>query len=66
MGLRKKLALTVDQQHKGQSTTLKEVCDQYVDLDYGKSARPTANVSSIYRELYEEFCETLRLDFFDD
>jgi xylulokinase len=60
------LTLTVDQRHKGMSTTLKEVCDQYVDLDYGKSARPTANVSSIYRELYEEFCETLKVEFFDD
>ncbi len=27
---------------------------EYVDLDYGKSARPTADVSSIYRELYED------------
>ena len=60
------LALAVDQRHKGKSTSLREVCDQFVDLDYDKSARPTPRVSSIYRQLYEEFCEKLREEFFDD
>jgi xylulokinase len=60
------LALAVDQRHKGASSSLKEVCDRYVDLDYGKSARPRPNMSSIYRKLYEEFCEMLRMEFFND
>jgi xylulokinase len=60
------LALAVDQRHKGMSTSLREVCDQYVDLDFSKSARPRLPVSSIYRELYEEFCELLRVEFFND
>jgi xylulokinase len=60
------LALAVDQRHKGISTSLREACDQYVDLDYGKSARPTPQVASVYRELYEEFCERLRVEFFGD
>jgi FGGY family of carbohydrate kinases, C-terminal domain len=36
------LALSVDQRHKGMSTSLREVCDRYVELDFGKSARPDA------------------------
>jgi len=60
------LALAVDQRQKGASRSLKEVCDRYVDLDYGKSARPRPGMSSIYRELYEEFCEMLRIEFFSD
>ena len=57
------LALAVDQRRKGISASLREVCDQYVDLDFGKSARPTPQVSSIYRDLYEEFCEKLKAEF---
>jgi len=59
-------ALAVDQRHKGISTSLREVCDHYVDLDFDKSAQPAPAVSSIYRELYEEFCEMLRVEFFND
>ena len=58
------LALTVHQRHQGMSTSLREVCDRYVDLDFGKSAQPTPVVSSIYGELYEEYCEMLRVEFF--
>jgi xylulokinase len=57
------LALAVDQRHKGMTTSLREVCDRYVDLDFDKSARPTPAGSSIYRGLYEEFCEMLRVEF---
>ena len=45
------------------SISLREVCDHYVDLDFDKSAQPTPAGSSIYRELYEEFCELLRVEF---
>jgi xylulokinase len=60
------LALAVDQRHKGMSTSLREVCDHYVELDFDKSAQPTPAVSSIYREVYEEFCEMLRVEFFNE
>jgi xylulokinase len=60
------LALAVDQRHQGISTSLRAVCDHYVDLDFAKSAQPRPAVSSIYRELYEEFCEMLRVEFFSD
>jgi xylulokinase len=58
------LALAVDQRHNGRSTSLREVCDHFVDLDFDKSAQPTLAGSLIYRELYEEFCEQLKVEFF--
>jgi len=60
------LALVVDQRCKGISTSLREVCDHYVVLDFDKSAQPTPAVSSIYRELYAEFREMLKAEFFID
>jgi len=60
------LALAVDQRQKGASVSLKEVCDRYVDLDYAKSARPRPAMSLFYQELYEEFCQMLRMEFFND
>ncbi len=48
-------ALTVDLRHKGDTVTLRDVCDEFVELDYDMCAQPRPQAVAEYRDIYEEF-----------
>lgn len=51
------LALTVDLREKGNAVTLREVCDQFVELDYDMAARPRTDIAGAYEGIYAEYSE---------
>ncbi len=48
-------ALTVDLRHKGDTVTLRDVCDEFVELDYDMCAQPRPQAVAEYRDIYGEF-----------
>ena len=59
------LALAVDMNHRGIATTLRQVCDQYVSLDYALSARPGPDNVARYQELFQLYERALQEERFD-
>lgn len=59
------LAVAMHQNHLGQATSLRAVCDQYVALDYNLSARPNLESVQAYQALFETYAREISQGQFD-
>jgi xylulokinase len=58
-------ALAVHLGNQGVKTSLRDVCDRYVALDYALSARPNGAAVAQYRELFAAYSKTIQEERFD-